>query len=116
MVRLDFKMISNEILLPFFIACRIGANYFSYVDFTKSFPLSCLLSKANGLSFCINTTPILCLDASHSTMNVLPKSGVANIGVEEITSFKSENAKVVSLFHTNDFFFNRDVNGPIMHA
>jgi hypothetical protein len=49
-------------------------------------------------------------------MNVLPKSSVINTGVEDITSFKSENAKVASSFHTNEFFFKRDVNEPAMRA
>jgi hypothetical protein len=57
-----------------------------------SFPLNCLLSKVNGIPYCINTAPIPCHDASHSTMNVLPKSGVANTSVEYMASFKSDNA------------------------
>jgi hypothetical protein len=40
-------------------------------------------------------------------MNVLPKSGVVGTSVEEITYFKSENAKVSSSFDTNYCFFER---------
>jgi len=91
----------NEILLSFFIACKISTISFSCVDFTKSFPFNCLLSKANDLPSCVNTTPIPYLDSSHSTMNFLPKLGVTNTGVEYMAHFKSENSKVTSSFHTN---------------
>jgi hypothetical protein len=30
--------------------------------------------------------------------------------------FKIEDAKVSLSFHTNEFFFKRDVGGPAMHA
>jgi hypothetical protein len=88
----------------FFIACKIASISFSYVDFPKSFPLNYLLSKADCLPSCVNIAPIHCLDVPHSTMNALPKSGVASIGVEDMASFKSENANVSSSFHTTDFF------------
>jgi hypothetical protein len=115
MVYLEFEMSPNEISLPFFIACKIVTISFSYVDFTKCFPLNCLLSKANGFLSCINTAPIPCHGASHSTMNVLPKSGVVNIVVQDMAHFKRKNAKVSSSFHTNEFLFKRDVSGPTMH-
>jgi hypothetical protein len=99
-----------------FITCKIVVISFSYVDFTKSFPLNCLLSKANGLPSCVNTAPIPFHDAPHSTMNVLPKSSVANTGVEDMASFKSENSKVASSIRTNDFFFKRDVSRPTMRV
>jgi hypothetical protein len=107
MVYLDFKMPPNDILSPFFISCQIVVISFSYVDFTKSFPLNCLLSKANGLPYCINITPIPFPRASHSTMNVLPKSSVVSTSVEHMASFKSENVKVSSSVYTNDFFLKK---------
>jgi hypothetical protein len=72
----------------FFIACKISSITFSYVDFTNDFPLNCFLSKFNGLLSCVNISPIPNQDASHSTMNVLSKSGVSNIGVEDMAFFK----------------------------
>ena len=100
----------------FYIACKIAAISFSYVYFTKLFPLNCVHSKANGLPSSINIALIPCPDSSHPTMNVLPKSGVANTGVEDMASFKSENAMVASSFHTKEFFFKRDASGLAMHA
>ena len=75
-----------------------------------SFPLNGLLSKSNGLLLCINIAPIHG-PASYLSMNVLLKSGVANISVENIATFRSENYKVSSSFHTNYFFFERNVSG-----
>jgi hypothetical protein len=49
-------------------------------------------------------------------MNILPKSGVSNIGVEDMVSLKIEKSKVASSFHTNDFFFKRGVSGPTICA
>jgi len=81
-----------------------------------SFPFNFLLSKSNGLPSCINIDLIPYPDASHSTMNVLPKSGVANTSVEDMASFKRENFKVASSFHANEFFFKKYVSGVVMHA
>jgi hypothetical protein len=113
---LNLKFLPMRYCHHFFIACKIVSISFSYVDFTKSFSLNCLLSKSNGLPSCINTTPIPCLDPSRSNMNVLPKLGVANTGVEDMESFKSENVNESSSFHTNQFLFKRDVSGPAMCA
>ena len=112
MACLEFKIPPNDILSPFCITCKIVPISFSYEDFTKAFPLSCLLSNASGLPYCINTAPIPCPFASSSTLNVLPKP----CGVNTSASIKTENAKLASSFYTNDFFFKRDVNGPTMHA
>jgi hypothetical protein len=49
-------------------------------------------------------------------MNVLPKLGVSNTSAEDIESFKSDNFKVSSSFHANEFFFKRDVSGHAMCA
>jgi hypothetical protein len=89
---------------------------FIHVDLTNSFPLNCLLSKSKSLPSCINMAPIPCSYASHLAMNFLPKSSVSNTGVEYIASFKSENAKVTSSFHSNEVFLKIYVSGPTMHA
>ena len=50
-------------------------------------------------------------------MNVLPKVGATDVGVEDImASIERENAKVASSFHINDIFFKRYVSGLEMHA
>jgi hypothetical protein len=64
----------------------------------------------------ISNAPIPYPNASHSNMNLLPKSSVFDTGVEDMTYFQSENAKITSSFHTNEFLFKRDATGYTMHA
>jgi hypothetical protein len=63
---------------------------------SKVFPLSWILSKANGLPSCIKTAPIPWPEASHSITNVFVKSGVARMRVVHIASFF--NKKKLILF------------------
>ena len=49
-------------------------------------------------------------------MNVLPKVGATDVGVEDMASIKRENAKVASSFHITDIFFKRYVSGLEMQA
>jgi hypothetical protein len=75
-----------------------------------------LLSKSNGIPYCVNTTPITNPNASHSTIDVLPKIGAVNTSVEDMASFKRENEKVALPFPTNQYFFKRDVSWPAMRT
>jgi hypothetical protein len=64
---------------------------------TKFFPLSWLLSKARGLPSYIKIAPIPWLEASHFTINVFVKSGVAKMGVVHIASLSFSKDLVASL-------------------
>jgi hypothetical protein len=77
----------------------------------KSFPLSVQLSKARGLPYCIRTTPIPFLEASHSTIKVFVKSGVVKIGALHIISLSSSKALVASGVHENPSFLVSAIKG-----
>ena len=79
---LTLKCLAMKYCHNFFKACKIVAISFSYVDFTKYFPLNCLHSKSNGLPSCVNTDLIHCPNGYHSNMIVLDKSCIASTGVE----------------------------------
>ena len=64
-----------------------------------------------GLPSCIKTTPIPFLEASHSTIKVFVKSGVANTSARHIASLSYSKALVASRVHENAYFFNNVVRG-----
>ena len=64
-----------------------------------------------GLPSCIKTAPIPFLEASHSTINVFVKSGVAKTGATHIASLRCSKALVASGVHENASFFNNVVRG-----
>ena len=64
-----------------------------------------------GLPYCIKTTPIPFLEASHSTINAFVKSGVANTGARHIDSLICSKDLVASRVHENASFFNNVVRG-----
>ena len=57
-----------------------------------------------GLPSCIKTTPIPFPEASHSTIKVFVKSGVAKIGARHIASLRRSKALVASGVHENAYF------------
>ena len=69
------------------------------------------LSKAMGLSSCIKTTPIPFPEASHSTIKVFVKFGVAKISAWHISYLRCLKAFVASGVHENASFFNNVVRG-----
>ena len=64
-----------------------------------------------GLPSCIKTTPIPFPGASHSTIKVFVKSGVAKTGARHIESLRCSKALVASGVHENASFFNNVVRG-----
>ena len=64
-----------------------------------------------GLPYCIKTTPIPFPKASHSTIKVLVKSGVAKTGVRHIASLRCLEALVASGVDENASLFNNVVRG-----
>jgi hypothetical protein len=63
---------------------------------TKFFPLIWLISKAMGLPYYIKTAPIPWSEASHSTVNVFVKSGVAGTREVHIASLSFSKDLVAS--------------------
>ena len=64
-----------------------------------------------GLPSCIKTSPIPFPEASHSTIKVFVKSGVAKTGAWHIASLRCLKAFVASGVHENESFFNNVVRG-----
>ena len=64
-----------------------------------------------GLPSCIKKTPIPFPEASHSTIKVFVKFGVAKTGARHIASFRCSKALVASGVHENAYFFNNVVRG-----
>ena len=60
---------------------------------------------------CSNTAPTLKPEASHSTINILLKSGKLNTGVEVVASFRLWNAFSDYELQSKEFFFNILVSG-----
>jgi hypothetical protein len=75
------------------------------------FPLSGLLSKERGLPSCIKTAPIPWLEASHSSINVFLKLGVAKMGVLHIAYLIFSKDLVSSSVKENASFFNNFIRG-----
>ncbi|CAF4344334.1 unnamed protein product, partial [Adineta steineri] len=69
------------------------------------------LSNAMGLPSCIKTTLMPFLEASHSTIKVFVKSGVANTGAMHITCLRSSKAFIASGVQENASFLVRVVRG-----
>ena len=67
--------------------------------------------KSNGSSLFIKTTPIPFPEASHSTIKVFVKSGVAKTGARHVASLRCSKALVASVVHENASFFNNVVRG-----
>ena len=63
------------------------------------------------LPSCIKTTPIPFPEASHSTIKVFVKSGIAKIGARNIASLRCSKALAASGIHENAYFFNNVVRG-----
>ena len=64
-----------------------------------------------GLPSCIKTTPIPFPEASHSTINVFVKFGVAKTSACHIASSRCSKALVASGVHENASIFNNVVRG-----
>ena len=64
-----------------------------------------------GLPSCIKTAPMPFPEASHSTIKVFVKSGVANTGALHITCLRSSKAFVASGVQENASFFSNVVKG-----
>ena len=64
-----------------------------------------------GLPYCIKTTPIPFLEASHSTIKVFVKYNVAKTSARHIASLRCSKALVASGVHENASFFNNVVRG-----
>ena len=64
-----------------------------------------------GFPYCIKTTPIPFPEASHSTIKVFVKSGVAKTGARHIASLRCSKALVASGVHENVSFFKKFVRG-----
>jgi len=64
-----------------------------------------------GLSSFIKTTPIPFLEASHSTIKVFVKSGVAKTGAWHIAYLIYSKASIASGVHENASLFNNVVRG-----
>ena len=67
--------------------------------------------KPMGLPSCIKTTPIPFPEASHSTVKVFLKFGVAKTGARHIASLRCSKALVASGVHENASFVNNVVRG-----
>lgn len=96
--------------------CKMDNIYLLYVDFSRSLPLSFLLSKVRALPSYINTTPIPCPEASHSIVKVLVKFGVANTRMVVMAVFRFLNALFASLLHLKEPFFNKYTKGIVMRV
>ena len=70
-----------------------------------------MTSNAMGLPSCIKTTPISFPEASHSTIKVFLKSGVANIGALHIAYLRSLKAFVAFGVQENASLFNNVIKG-----
>ena len=57
----------------------------------------------------IKTAPIPFPEASHSTIKVFVKSGIAKTGARHIASLRYSNALVALGVHENASFFNNEV-------
>ena len=64
-----------------------------------------------GLPSCIKTTPIPFPEASHSTIKVFVKSGVAKTDARHIYSLRCSKALVALGLLENASFFNNFVRG-----
>ena len=64
-----------------------------------------------GITYCIKTTPIPFPEASHSTIKIFVKSGVAKTGARHIASLRCAKALVSLGVHENASFFNNVVRG-----
>ena len=65
-----------------------------------------------GLPSFIKTTPIPFPEASHSTIKVFLRSGVAKTDARHIASLRCSKALVALGVHENAYFFNNFVRGP----
>ena len=64
-----------------------------------------------GFPYFIKTTPIPFHEASHSTIKVFLKSGIAKIGARDIASLICSKALVASGVRENAYFFNNFIIG-----
>ena len=67
-----------------------------------------------GLPFCIKTTLIPFLEASHSTIQFFVNFGVAKTGARHIASLRCSNALVYLGVHENASLFNNVVRGAVI--
>jgi len=80
-------------------------HIFLFVGWSRLFHFNFLLSNASKWPSFIKTTPMPCLEALHSSMNVLLKFRVARIG-EVGASLSHWNAWFFVPNHPNEFLFN----------
>ena len=64
-----------------------------------------------GLPSCIKIAPIPFLEASHSTIKVFVKFGVAMTGARHIGSLKCSKVSFALGVHENAYLFNNVVRG-----
>uniref|UniRef100_A0A0A9AJ18 Uncharacterized protein n=1 Tax=Arundo donax TaxID=35708 RepID=A0A0A9AJ18_ARUDO len=62
----------------------------------------------------MSTAPNPCDEASHSTMKVLVKSGMARIGADVTAALSVSKATAASAFQENPSFLRRAVSGAAM--
>jgi hypothetical protein len=62
----------------------------------------------------MSTTPKPYVDASHSTMKSLEKSGRASTGADATAPLRAVKATAASSFHVNPSFFRSAVRGAAM--
>ena len=62
----------------------------------------------------MKTTPIPFREASHSTIKVILKFGVAKTGARHVASLRCSKALVASGVHENAYFFNNVVRGVVI--
>jgi hypothetical protein len=73
-----------------------------------------MFSKERGLPYCIKNAPIPWPNASHYSINVFVKLGVANMRVVHIASLSFSKDLDSSSAQENASFFNNVVRGDII--
>jgi hypothetical protein len=92
-------------------ACKITNISFSWIDWPTCRSDNCLLVKDKGRPYCMRTTLIPLLDASHSRTKVLVKSGMDSTRVVHISSFKDLNDCSTTKVQLKALFLRRVVRG-----